>query len=116
MNRKSVSLIVIGWSFLSFLASSYLSTAVSLTSEIPLTGYVVVSAIALAPLAVAYFKVFLPNSSLALMVHKGAMKSIASQQGWNFNSKAYPEAFWRQYQGEYRTIWYRFAKQKGKNS
>lgn len=59
-----------------------------------LTGYVVVSAIVLAPLAIVYFKFFLPNSSLALMVHRSELESIASQHGWNFVSKyAYPEAF-----------------------
>lgn len=53
-----------------------------------------VLAIAFAPLAVFYFKFFLPNSSLALMVHRSELESIASQHGWNFVSKAYPEAFW----------------------
>ena len=96
MNRKSVSLIVIGWPFLFFFGFFLLvnSGLVDIRNT-GLTGYLVVCSIALAPGAIAYFKVFLPNSSLALMVHKSAMKSIASQQGWNFVSKhPYPEAFW----------------------
>ena len=28
------------------------------------------------------------------MVHRSELESIASQHGWNFVSKAYPEAFW----------------------
>ena len=94
MNKKS-SLIVIGWSFLFFFGLFLLvnSGLVDIRNS-GLTGYVMVSAIAFAPLAVFYFKVFLPNSSLALMVHRSELESIASQHGWNFVSKAYPEAFW----------------------
>ena len=75
MNRKSVSLIVIGWPFLFFFGLFLLvnSGLVDIRNS-GLTGYVMVSAIAFAPLAVFYFKVFLPNSSLALMVHRSELE------------------------------------------